>query len=257
MGEAQWMNDVLGCDPFGLEADRAAGPYPCQGEPGCTNTIECSVYRMCDACNVIARKRDEDETEARRQKYAREKSRNSLPRDLKPITGFDFPELPTRCRGGSAPIKAARKAVERIRSGEVISATFNGPAGTGKTTLATAAWTELLYHPAYCHGLWLSVFDIANARRDSPLGTEPKLIVQACNEALILIDDLGAEVNYGAPAIAAISEVLHHRHNEGLTTLVTTGLPLDAIEKVYGAGILRRLTDKNRSTLVSWTWAAK
>lgn len=142
--------------------------------------------------------------------------------------------IPARFRGEEA-IKhvgsPAHMTLQEVLDSEQ-SMTFLGPAGAGKTTLASV----LLAHNArHGSGKFFRASDIDQARRNSPLGEIPWVIDQ-CMVSYLVIDELRAEHTSGA-----VFDVIDDRVNRGLTTYVTTGLTRDQIKTVFGDGMFRRL----------------
>lgn len=129
----------------------------------------------------------------------------------------------------------------RTLSGAVLT----GPAGSGKTSLACAMleeWVTANERAAvFEHG-----FRIGAARIQNKAGTgEAPIIDRAMRAWLLLIDDVGSERD---TANNAMLDVVFERHAEEMPLWVTTGLTSSQLATRYGAGFLRRITE--RATLI-------
>lgn len=120
---------------------------------------------------------------------------------------------------------------------------FTGAAGSGKTSLAVAALRghferhdrSVLFVPAYKLGV---------ARIQHPAGQgEPDVVRRALKADLLLLDDVGAELQ---TANNAVPFVLQARHDANRPTWVTTGETKDQLAEKYGAGVQRRITERAR-----------
>lgn len=172
------------------------------------------------------------------------------PRHLAPIprehawARWGVAELAQRTDRGAWP--ALRRALE----GGPKTVLLTGHAGAGKTTLATAAYRQLLEAGGHRTGLWLPVARlVAAATRESRLGEEPRVLGQARRCSVLLLDDLGAEPR-GDLSRATVDDVVSGRHREQRWTIVTSGLSAEQLTERYGAGVTRRLTERGRSSVV-------
>lgn len=172
------------------------------------------------------------------------------PRHLAPIprehawARFSAPEL------GQRTDRAAWAQLHRALVGAAKTVVLAGHAGTGKTTLATAAYRQLLETGGHRTGLWLPVARmVAAATRESRLGEEPRVLGQARRCSVLLLDDLGAEPR-GDLSRATVDDVISERHREQRWTIVTSGLSAEQMLERYGAGVHRRLTEPGRSSVV-------
>ena len=122
---------------------------------------------------------------------------------------------------------------------------LHGAAGTGKTHLLVALGKAVID----IHGsevCYVSTADmIAKAKaRFSRNGTDPENYIDPFDEAayaeVLLLDDIGAE----KPSDWVLSEfyrLFNHRYNDGLTTLVTSNVNLEAFESLYDSRIADRI----------------
>jgi DNA replication protein DnaC len=137
---------------------------------------------------------------------------------------------------GGAVLAQARaldlKRVDRV--------TLLGPAGSGKSTLAVTlakAWTSVNARPS----VFVAAVDLGVARQQHGLGEgEAALVRRAMGAELAVLDDLGVELDAGAPVVA---HVLHHRYDRERPTIATTGLSVEQLANRYGAGVARRLVE--------------
>jgi len=172
------------------------------------------------------------------------------PRHLAPIprehawARFSAPELGQRTDRGAWP------ALHRALEGVPKTVLLTGHAGTGKTTLATAAYRQLLEACAHRTGLWVPVATlVTEATRESRLGEEPRVLGQARRCSVLLLDDLGAE-HRGDLSRSTVDGIISGRHREQRWTIVTSGLSAEQMLERYGAGVHRRLTEPGRSSVV-------
>lgn len=159
---------------------------------------------------------------------------------------FDAPELAER-----VPLPLACKLAQKLAAFEEVKMVLlEGATGAGKTTLATAMFRTHLDR-AVAEGasdeardwgrraFWVPARALAVARRQSPLGAEPALLVQARQASVLLVDDLGQE----APADKDdVVSVLTERQMEGRPTLITWGFDRKDLKERYGPHMVRRLT---------------
>lgn len=144
------------------------------------------------------------------------------------------------------------------------SARLSGPSGSGKTTTLAAMIQRIAaeLQPAkpvdlgYCEFgggrqeryslgcleslVWTTGFDVAYARRNHALGSEPPLIGSAKSASLLVVDDVGSE----PIADNVLFEIVNERYTRRLPTLITTGLTGEQFADRYGDALDRRLTEK-------------
>lgn len=146
-------------------------------------------------------------------------------------SAFSSPLLVQRCAGGAKVVQRAREASSAAR---VI---LVGASGTGKTSLAVAMmrqWVEDQRVP----GHFALATDLASARSRASMGREAQEVTDAANSPLLLLDDLGTDVDVPR---SAVTEVIFKRHAEQRAIWVTTWLDPDKAAAKYGEGIARRL----------------
>jgi hypothetical protein len=214
-----------------------ASPFFCTG--GCGSKM-LHVGVRCSDCDKLAR--------AKAERVARARATlKSVPERLR-WAALDSPLLLERVLDHSA-IPRVRAAVEADHDRGL----FIGPAGVGKTVLAVS-WLRATSARREVEGGFVDAFSLANARRNAALGEEAPLVVDALDYAVLVIDDLGSE-----PPIASspIPEVIFARHAAMRTTIVTSGFPLDDLEKRYGAGVARRLSEDSEVIEMRFPEAAR
>ncbi len=117
--------------------------------------------------------------------------------------------------------------------------TFTGPAGTGKTSLAVAMLRREFGRGASC--AYAKAYELGTARAHHRLGDgEAPAVQRAMSVDALVIDELGSEQGHHS---ATLAEIIHARHADCRTTLVTTGLDSAALVARYGDGIRRRLSE--------------
>jgi DNA replication protein DnaC len=140
------------------------------------------------------------------------------------------------------------KPAEAVSQGQALIGRPNivlvGPAGSGKTSLAIAMLRQAIESVPVtrrrrCTQRFTSAYALNKARSMHPLGEgEAPLVAAAMNSELLVIDDLGAEIDRHG---TAVSEVIYERHNDELPTWVTTGFSPKELADRYGGGIARRV----------------
>ncbi|MBI3744234.1 MAG: ATP-binding protein [Chloroflexi bacterium] len=165
------------------------------------------------------------------------------------LEGVTFEALGARASGGSpganaamlTAIEVAKKFAAEPKGWLVIE----GPAGSGKTRLAAA-----VVHASIAGGtptLFLPVPDLLDHLRaafapDSEIPYD-ELFEQVRNIRLLMLDDLGTES--ATPwAREKLWQLLSHRYNAGLPTVITTDVPLDQHEDRVRARLMDRSLTK-------------
>lgn len=114
-----------------------------------------------------------------------------------------------------------------------------GPAGTGKTHLLVAIGKAIIdQHCAEVNYYSVAAL-LADARQSVGEHTQNPF-EEAARTQVLLLDDIGAE----KPSEWALSEfyrLFNRRYNDGLTTLVTSNVNLDAFEALYDSRIADRI----------------
>jgi DNA replication protein DnaC len=196
--------------PFGHACRRCSQPIP---RPG-----------LCPACA--------DAESALRDAVLA--TRASMPERLSWAPDLSDPDL-VELVGGDVLAQARASDLKRLDR-----VTLLGPAGSGKSTLAVTlakAWTSANARPS----VFVAAVDLGVARQQHGLGEgEAALVRRAMAAELAVLDDLGVELDAGAPVVA---HVLHHRYDRERPTIATTGLTVEQLAKRYGAGVARRLVE--------------
>lgn len=145
-------------------------------------------------------------------------------------------------------IRELAETFDPERSGGV---ELTGPTGCGKSRGCVALTMRLVRvafeeHQRQRHGFtfepdiaWARAIDLANARRQHPLGSEPETLEKAKNANLLVLEDLGWEHEGDTTA----AEVLAHRYDAGLLTVVTSGKQHHELAKRYTEAPLRRILE--------------
>lgn len=127
------------------------------------------------------------------------------------------------------------------------SIVIKGPGGAGKTSIVCAMLREW----AMAHRVLPMFVDsrqLGIARIQTRAGTgEAEIVRQAMHVPLLVIDDLGAELS---TATNANGDVIFERHAQDRPTWITTGMKGSDLASTYGAGILRRITERTTTIVV-------
>lgn len=117
-------------------------------------------------------------------------------------------------------------------------ATFRGPTGAGKTTLACLAlWRAKLANDSL-RIMFVTATELEHERRITRLGTDSaELERRATHADIVLIDEIGQEVGAFSPLI----DIVFARYDAMRPTWITTGVSAAVLTEKYGAGFVRRL----------------
>ncbi len=134
--------------------------------------------------------------------------------------------------------KAIAKARAAVKADRV---TLIGPAGAGKTTLAT--WIARRWAKLGKKVEFLTARRLAVARSQSPLGEgEAEEVGFAMTARRAIIDDVGSEPPHPT---SSLSDVIDARFSAGLPTIITCALDVDGVKARYGDGIARRIFERS------------
>jgi DNA replication protein DnaC len=170
--------------------------------------------------------------------------------DLGPLERltFDTVELGTRDTFSEpSSFREAYHAAQRFVTDRQGWLVLSGPSGTGKTHLAAAVGNALVETGQPVR--FVSVPDLLDHLRsafDPAVGAQyDEIFLQAIEAPILVLDDLGAQSST-AWADEKLDQILTHRFNRRLPTLVTTGLPFSEL----GDRLRTRLGDPYFSTVV-------
>lgn len=178
----------------------------------------------CDYLEFLERLLD-DEMDKRRGTLVERRFKTSKMPARHTLDQFDF---------GFNPSIPKRRIMELATTRFVTSASnilMVGPPGVGKTHLAVALGMNAIlqgYTVAY-----RSAFDLADELAEaSETGTRKKRVHQLVVPQVLIVDEFGMK---GLPANAAedFLEVIHRRHGEG-STLIVTNRPVEDWGKILG-----------------------
>lgn len=128
---------------------------------------------------------------------------------------------------------------DRYKFGMVLS----GSCGMGKTGLLTPVLQHAISQGK--SGLWIEMYDfISEIQGGYADGTSNAKLEAAKTADVILLDDLG-DADLARPETddrrRIIYQLINHRHNHGLQTLITTNLDLDGLIVQFGKRIFERI----------------
>lgn len=122
-----------------------------------------------------------------------------------------------------------------------------GETGKGKSALA-AAYINQLYdeekrrveagETRVMYFAWVSGYELAGARKRSPLGDESPLVQHAIEVPLLVLDEVGHE-----PQSEEVMTVIDGRYRASRPTIVTSPLTWQALATHIGGGAYRRLLE--------------
>lgn len=163
---------------------------------------------------------------------------------------LDAPELAARVSVALGEETDPGRIGRRLAASEALAVLLVGPAGAGKTSLAVAAMREVR------GAVFVPALELERARIAHRAGDGEAAIVElAISAPLLVIDDLGQDRPHAA---SAVGPVIAARHDAERRTWVTTGLDAGSprgvfpeLEARYGAGIVRRLTERGTGVVLS------
>jgi DNA replication protein DnaC len=194
-------------------------------------------WMPCDMCQQLTsgRRCFDCQRRVKRLWEAREMTLSAVPEGFRWAT-LDAPELLARI-GDDASLLA--RATAAIHASRVL---FLGKSGKGKTSLAIAmmrARVEAIAKP----GVFILATDLATARARQSLGSESPEIAAARTAKLLVLDDLGTDMQ---TPTSAVSEIVFHRHAHQRPTWITTWLSEEQMIARYGDGFARRVMEGAR-----------
>jgi DNA replication protein DnaC len=143
--------------------------------------------------------------------------------------------------GKSMSIAYAMKTVLAHRGTVVL---FQGPSGTGKTSLAVACLRDI----GSPHVLFVPARELERAQIEHRAGAGVAPIVDRARRARVtLIDDLGLDKPSN---FSAVESVILSRHDDHRMTWITTNFSDAEIQERYGVGVFRRLTEKENAKVI-------
>lgn len=236
---------------LGIASDEAPKRAPrawiCSGCGGAA----VSGYAFCDPCQREAINRKRADMVA--------KARATLPSGALPA-GFKTDLLRARvCR--ESYLGAVKSAWTWLKLPTDTLLVLGG-AGKGKTSLAAAVALAILdagssadaSDAAYQRArgvLWADATELAQARRNHPLGHgEAPLIRKAIDASVLFVDELGAEKSDPVSGTDPVRDVIWSRFEGGKPTVFSSAFSRATLAARYGGGGERRLFEAPRATVI-------
>ena len=147
---------------------------------------------------------------------------------------LEDPAIATTLRCDASKLASAT----RVPSGWNYALT--GPTGAGKTTVGCLILAALIAEEG--GGMFVSAYELERERRTTPLGEgDGPLLDNALRARVLLLDDVGAEQN---GVFSPIVDLVFHRYDRELQTIVTTGIGKSELVARYGTGFVRRVFER-------------
>ena len=133
---------------------------------------------------------------------------------------------------------------------------FRGPVGTGKTYLAIALIKELLSQKKkVAIKRWPKLLQecLDSFKSDTPMS---EVLDPVINADLLVLDEINIDIKGKASAfeIGKLADIISEFHASDRGMILTTNLSESRIQELYGKQIWSRLTDKERSIIVSFQY---
>jgi|TARA_R100001530_G_scaffold9768_1_gene9825 DNA replication protein DnaC len=133
---------------------------------------------------------------------------------------------------------------------------FRGPVGTGKTYLAIALIKDLLVQKKkVALRRWPKLLQemLDTFKADLPMSS---VLDPVLNADVLLLDEINIDIKGKASAfeIGKLADIISDFHGSNRGMILTTNLSEPKIQELYGKQIWSRLTDKERSIIVSFQY---
>ena len=120
---------------------------------------------------------------------------------------------------------------------------FFGVTGCGKTHLAIGIMRELIR--ADKTGMWFEtapdlLMKIRACFQEGAEETEMEIVDRYSSIPFLVLDDLGSE-KFSGFSMATFYLILDHRHSNELSTIITTNVPAEKFEDMFGSRIASRM----------------
>jgi DNA replication protein DnaC len=129
---------------------------------------------------------------------------------------------------------------------------FSGPTGSGKTWLATALFKSQVGSPVMDGDLvWASYLELCRALRRDVAGNTETAMERFKRAAILLIDDLDQPpANEPWAETRGVYEILQHRYDYSLITIITSNLDLGAFGRAHGARMADRIAEAGMAFVI-------
>ena len=167
---------------------------------------------------------------------------NMIPDEVNPETGFTQRQQTLFVR------KQCEKWADSYPKPPVRDILLNGKSGLGKTFLMRAIANRLIEHGQQV--LMISAYTFLQMARKSYYEAETG-VQELMEVPVLMLDDLGAEPMMQNVTVEQIFHLLNERQNRNLSTVISTNLSLEELQKRYTERIASRLCDPKQCLVLT------
>jgi DNA replication protein DnaC len=204
----------------------------------CHEKFEGDMFTYCDSCNEKERQKESERAELSKKNRAEQMEKNDVPLTKPCPNTFPRRAADDATRMSGPALKKAEEILPMIsNSKQGIILLVLGDRGTGKTVMATWLARELGY------GLYIKAFDLFESLRATYGGnaaaSEDKILSRFRKASFLVIDEI-QERKESEWEQSILNNIIDHRHDNSLPTLIIANLKPTAIDACLGASIISR-----------------